>query len=42
MMSGDSTTSDYSFIDNNPYEVTTTTLLAATYDSGGATPNTTY
>jgi hypothetical protein len=36
MMSGDSTTSDYNFVDNNPYEVETTANLALTYDSTNA------
>ena len=32
MMSGASTTDDYSFVDNNPYEVDTTANLLLTYD----------
>ena len=36
MMSGDSTTSDYNFVDNSPYELLTTTNLALTYDSTNA------
>ena len=36
MMSGDSTTSNYSFVDNNPYEVNTAANLLLTYDSTNA------
>ena len=31
MMSGSSTTNNYNFVDNNPYEVNTTLNLAKTY-----------
>jgi len=36
MMSGASTTDDYSFVDNNPYEVNTAANLLLTYDSTNA------